>query len=71
MARYLMAASDVSLEAPQTNEIYFSVTMRMLTTEVNLNGVRLTDGFIRDIAANAEKYVCMPLCADVERLSRG
>lgn len=40
MKRILMAASDVSLEQPQSNEIYFSVTMRMLTTETNLNGVR-------------------------------
>lgn len=71
MNKYLMAASDISMEDPQSNEIYFSVTMRMLTTEVNLNGVRLTDGFINDIAEHAEKYVCMPLCADVERLSRG
>lgn len=35
MNRYVMAASDVSLENPQSNEIYFSVTMRMLTTETN------------------------------------
>lgn len=62
-----MAASDINL---QSNEIYFSVTMRMLTTEVNLNGVRLTAGFIDDIAEHAEEYVCMPLCADTDRLSR-
>ena len=71
MNRYLMAASDISLDNPQSNEIYFSVTMRMLTTETNLNGVRLTEGFINDIAEHAEKYVCMPLCADVDRLARG
>ena len=65
-----MAASDINLD-PQSNEIYFSVTMRMLTTEVNLNGVRLTEGFINDIAEHADEYVCMPLCADTERLSRG
>lgn len=40
MKKIMMAASDISLDNPQSNEIYFSVTMRMLTTEVNLNGVR-------------------------------
>lgn len=40
MKKIMMAASDISLDNPQSNEIYFSVTMRMLTTETNLNGVR-------------------------------
>lgn len=71
MQKFIMAASDISLDYPQSNEIYFSVTMRMLTTEVNLNGVRLTAGFIDDIAEHAEEYICMPLCADIDRLSRG
>ena len=71
MQKFVMAASDISLDYPQSNEIYFSVTMRMLTTEVNLNGVRLTAGFIDDIAEHAEEYICMPLCADIDRLSRG
>lgn len=71
MNKYFMAASDISLDPPQRNEIYFSVTMRMLTTETNLNGVRLTEGFINDIAEHAEEYTCMPLCADAERLARG
>ena len=71
MNKYLMAASDISLDPPQKNEIYFSVTMRMLTTEVNLNGVRLTSEFIEDIANHAEEYTCMPLCADVDRLAHG
>lgn len=35
MQKFVMAASDVSLDYPQSNEIYFSVTMRMLTTETN------------------------------------
>lgn len=71
MKKFLMAASDISFDAPQSNEIYFSVTMRMLTTETNLNGVRLTEGFINDIAEHAEEYTCMPLCADTEKLARG
>lgn len=29
MKRFIMAASDVSISEPQSNEIYFSVTMRM------------------------------------------
>lgn len=42
----------------------------MLTTETNLNGVRVTEGFIDDIVANADIYTCMPLTADVNRLRR-
>lgn len=71
MKKFLMAATDISMDNPQSNEIYFSVTMRMLTTETNLNNVRLTAGFIDDIAEHAEEYVCMPLTADVARLARG
>lgn len=40
MKKFIMAASDISMDNLQSNEIYFSVTMRMLTTETNLNSVR-------------------------------
>lgn len=40
MKKFIMAASDISMDNLQSNEIYFSVTMRMLTTETNLNAVR-------------------------------
>lgn len=71
MQKFMLAASDISFDKPQSNEIYFAVTMRMLTTETNLNGVRLTADFIRDIAEHADEYIGMPLCADVDKLSRG
>lgn len=32
--------------------------------------MRLTEGFINDIAEHSEEYVCMPLCADTVRLER-
>lgn len=71
MKHLIMAASDISLGELKANEIYLSVAMRMFTTETNLNGVRVTEGFIDDIIAHAEDYVCMPLCADTAKLRRG
>ena len=58
--KFIFAAQDISVDQLSTNEIYFSVTMRMLTTETNFNGVRVTEAFINEIIENADTYTCMP-----------
>jgi len=60
MKKFVMAASDVTLGELKANEIYLSVSMCMLTTETNLNDMRVTEAFIDDIVANKSDYVCMP-----------
>lgn len=55
----------------QPNDIYLSVTMRMFSTQKNRNNCAVTEAFIDVIIADAEKYVCIPLCADTRKLKNG
>lgn len=65
-------ASEVSFSESQQSEIYQSITLRMFEAPgANLNGCAVTESFIDEIVTNADKYVCIPLCADVERIKRG
>lgn len=45
--------------------------MRMFSTRPNRNGYAVSESFIDGIVLNEEKYTCLPLCADAERLRRG
>ncbi len=45
--------------------------MRMLSTRANRNGVAVTEAFIGKIVGDADKYVCIPLCADTQKLKDG
>lgn len=56
----------------QQSDIYLTIKARLLETpKANLNGVRVTDNFINEIVANQDKYVGIPLCADVQSLANG
>lgn len=48
-----------------------SIKMRMFSTMANRNGCAVTEAFIDNIAGSAEKYVCIPLCADTRKLKSG
>lgn len=61
-------ASAISISEAQPNDIYMTVRMRMCSTRTNLNGVAVTEAFIDSIVSNADKYTCIPLCADVNKL---
>lgn len=70
--RKQFVASAVSFSEAQQSEIYQSITLRMFEAPgANLNGCAVTEAFIDEIIANADKYVCIPLCADVDRIKRG
>lgn len=70
MAKYTIAASDISVLNAEPSKRHMSVRMRLLSTRKNLNGVAVTEAFIDNIIANREDYVCMPLCADVRSLEK-
>lgn len=63
-------ASHVQL-VQERNRRYMTLSMRMFSTRVNLNGVAVTEGFIDKIVEHAQDYVSMPLCADVRSIERG
>jgi hypothetical protein len=43
----------------------------MFSTQANQNKVSVTEAFIDNIVANADKYRCIPLCADTRKLKSG
>lgn len=56
----------------QQSDIYLTVKARLLETpRANLNGVRVTAAFVDEIVNNEQKYVGLPLCADVKNLANG
>lgn len=67
-SRYVLCATAAGL---RSDDLYVSVQMRLCSTQTNLNGVRVTDGFIKDVVANADRYVGIPLSVDLARIQRG
>lgn len=63
----VLSASDVLMAEAQGNKPYLEITMRMMSTQVNLNKTRVTEAFIDDIVANAQDYIALPLCADAAK----
>lgn len=56
----------------QQSDIYLTVKARLFETPgANLNGVRVTPAFLDEIVEHQEKYVGLPLCADVKNLASG
>lgn len=56
----------------QQSDIYLTVKARLFETPgANLNGVRVTPAFLAEIVDHQEKYVGLPLCADVKNLANG
>ena len=69
-AKFISFASVIS-EMKQS-DMFMSVKMRILETpKANLNGVRVTEEFIDEIIADEERYVGLPLYADVKSLLSG
>jgi hypothetical protein len=59
------------LELQQSNDIYMTITMCILTNQVNLNNARFTDDFINGVVENKEKYIGIPLVANRVKLENG
>lgn len=56
----------------QSSDLYMTIKTTMFTVpEANLNGVRCTAAFLDEIVQNQEKYIGLPLCADVKNLEMG
>lgn len=56
----------------QSSDLYMTVKATMFTVpDANLNGVRCTAEFLEEIVADQDKYIGLPLCADVVNLVKG
>lgn len=69
--RLYVLASNVAISEQKSSSIFLLVTMRILTTQPNGNAEGVTPQFIDEIVNNPEKYSCLPLYADVDRLLCG
>ena len=73
MDKYVFYADSLSVVSPdqQSSNPYLSAEFRMFSTNKNRNQGRVTEAFIDEIIENAEKYVCLPLFADMEKIRYG
>ena len=56
----------------QQSDMFMTVKARIFETpKANLNGVRVTPAFLSEIVENEERYVGLPLYADVRALKSG
>lgn len=70
MNKHFCFASVVS--EIQQSDMFMTVKARIFETpKANLNGVRVTPAFLSEIVENKEKYVSLPLYADVRALKSG
>lgn len=70
MNKHICFASVIS--EIQQSDIFMTVKTRIFETpKANLNGVRVTPAFLDEIVENSEKYVSLPLYADVRALKSG
>lgn len=58
-------------EESQGNDIYMTLKLVLLTSEVNLNKIQYSEDFINEIAENKEKYISIPLVAEMNKLEDG
>ena len=69
-AKFISFASVIS--ELQQSDVFMTVKARILETpKANLNGAAVTPAFVDDIIANEERYVGLPLYADVRALKDG
>lgn len=59
------------LELQSTNDVYMTMKLAILSTDVNANKAQFTDDFIDNVIENQEKYVGIPFLASKEKLENG
>lgn len=52
----------------QSSDIHMTIKARLFDLKANLNGVRVTEGFLDEIIQNESKYQCIGLYADLRGL---
>ena len=68
MSEQRIQLSPTILELQNSNDIYMTLKLILLTSNVNLNGARFTEDFINGIVENQEKYIGIPLVVNRTKL---
>jgi uncharacterized coiled-coil protein SlyX len=71
MKKEILSVKPRIIELSETNDIYMSLTMCILTNQTNLNKLRFTDDYIDGIVNNKETFIGIPLVANRSKLEAG
>jgi hypothetical protein len=71
MPKIFQQESRVIALGEESNDMYISLDMIFLTSEVNLNNIQYSEDFIYGIESEKEKYIGLPLQCDVTKLEKG
>jgi hypothetical protein len=59
------------LELHNSNDVYMTLDVLLLTSRVNLNNARFTPDFIHEIVEHKDFYIGLPLVCEREKLEKG
>lgn len=59
------------LEINDSNDIYMTLNVLLLTSKTNLNGAKFLPDFIHEVVSNKEFYTGLPLVCEREKLENG
>jgi hypothetical protein len=68
MAKEILLGQVVEINSDESNDIFMSLHIRLLTNKKNLNNARFTDGFINSVIENRDFYNCMPLVCERKKI---
>lgn len=71
MSKVFQQESKVIALGEESNDMYISLDMIFLTSEVNLNSIQYSEDFIYGIEAEKYKYIGLPLQCDITKLEKG
>lgn len=71
VTKYSTFVASAIVSEIQSSDLYLTVKARLFDTKANLNNVKVTEAFISEIVENQDKYVGLPLYADVRGLVNG
>lgn len=60
--------ASAAISEIQSSDIYLTVKARLFDLKPNKNHMRVTEAFMDEIVGNEDKYIGIPLCADVRGL---
>ena len=71
MPKIFQQESKVIALGEENNDMYMSLDMIFLTSEVNLNNIEYSEEFIYGVETDKAKYIGLPLQCDVSKLEKG
>lgn len=71
MKKEILLGEVIEIANDESNDIYMSLHIKLLTNQINLNKARFTDAFIQSVIDNQDFYNCMPLVVEREKIESG